>query len=611
MLTFLLKTVISVLTLIFLIVFVAIQTKYLYWPTRRMINETIPFNDESFDFIVVGSGSSGAALASRLSENSDFSVLLLEAGLQDNDLRIKSPLLFAKLFKTKYDWDFKTVPQNLYGGNREHYWPRGKVLGGSSSLNANIYMRGSARDYNDWDKLLGGNSGWSADDVWPYFEKAKVQGSNTTDPHPIIKVLLESVHNSMNLPIRDSFTERVFQDSVGYVQKTVSKGIRMSAAEAYLTPDVLARKNLHVKTNAFVTRVVFNENNKGEVYGVEVEFERHRKTHTVTLHARKEVILSAGAVQTPHILMLSGIGDSKILNKHGIKTIIDNPHVGQNLQDHYVIGVMPQVKNLISLHLLDEDPFTILKLLIDWMTNGVGLFGSNGAELNGMWTSSIAKKNKEPQPDFQLVAIPAIYEEHGLKKHPKGVHGLSIASVILRPKSRGFITLNSSDPHDYPIIDPKYYSDSEKDDITRLKEAFKTMRTVLKTKPIVDHIVKELVPGENYTTDVDIVLAMEKFGISLYHPVGTAAMGKVTTTKLNVMGTKNLRVVDGSIMPQLIGGNTNVPCIMIGEKAADIIKDEYNEVKIAEREKLRRQEEQRRREEQRRQEEQREKEEKT
>jgi choline dehydrogenase len=252
---------------------------------------------------------------------------------------------------------------------------------------------------------------------------------------------------------------------------------------------------------------------------------------------------------------------------------VNNPHVGKNLQDHYVAGIMMEI-NKISFHLLDENIVELLKSVGEYLVYRTGLLESNGAEINGLFHSEIAKNNNEKLPDFQIVGIPALYDEHSLIPHP-GLHGFSLGAVLLRPKSTGYIALNSNNPYDHPLIDPQYFSDEEGDDMKRLVSAFKLFRRLVNTPPLSEIVLSEVVPGSNYTTDEDVAYILKKKGITLYHPVGTAAIGKVTDNELRVIGIENLRVVDASVMPKLIGANTNIPTIMIAEKAADLIKHQY------------------------------------
>jgi choline dehydrogenase len=304
---FVLRTIFSIVTLVVFGFIVGIQLNILYWPARRAIDDSVLPNNSEFDFIIVGGGSAGATLANRLSENPAFRVLLLESGPQDNNLLIKAPALFSKLFKTAFDWGFYTVPQTKHGEGRRHFWPRGRVLGGSSSLNANICMWGSKADYDAWDEVLGGNSGWSGSDVWPYFEKAKIPGTVPAKPHAISVILVDAIQKYLDIPVKKIFTEQEHKPCVGFNQKTVFNGVRASSAEMYLTPDVVQRKNLFIKTNAHVRNVVFADgykSNNKRVEGVIVDFIRGKNTQTVTIKASHEVILSAGAVQTPQLLML-------------------------------------------------------------------------------------------------------------------------------------------------------------------------------------------------------------------------------------------------------------------------------------------------------------------
>ncbi|KAL0489642.1 choline dehydrogenase [Acrasis kona] len=604
--------VVAVIAAIFGTVFVRLVTK----PDRLIHNISYLLSDEDwftsssktgFDFIVIGAGSSGCVLANRLSNPShNYSVLLLEAGPSDTRLEISLPIGFPKNLKTEFDWDFETVPQK-HVGDRRMFWPRGKTLGGSSSLNAMIYQRGGRYDYDEWNQIhLGQDSKlinketnephWSYQDVLQYFKKSENnQSPDDVDPdyhgykgewrittnnwvHSLTKITIESFANAFGLEINHD-TNGKSQWGFGFNQINTFLGRRHSASDAFLTDDVLMRSNLHVRTHAHVTRLLFSDSDPTQVNGVEYVDSRN-KSRKIKIRANKEIILSAGAVQSPQILMLSGIGPKQELEKHNIKIVKHLQGVGKNLQDHACCGMYVQVN---ATSLLAEDN---LSNLFRWLLMGTGPFASNGAEGNGFMLSPLGKKLGEQHPDFQLVFLPALHINHGMTKPVERFgqsvgHGISLGYVLLNPKSKGEITLKSSDPFDAPLIDPRYFEDDT--DMKKMVEMLLLYRNVTQTDPLKSIVSKELAPGLNVTSEEHIRKAIIDDLITLYHPTSTCKMGDandpqtVVDYQLRVVGIKNLRVADASIMPQIVRGNTNAPSIMIGEKVSGMILESNSE----------------------------------
>ena len=525
-----------------------------------------------FDYIIIGGGSAGCVLAARLSENPDINVALLEAGPVDRSVLIHCPAGLALLAKTgQTNWRFDTEPQAGLNG-RTGYQPRGKVLGGSSSINAMVYTRGHRADYDHW--AAQGNPGWSYDEVLPYFKRAEhnergadaFHGSsgplNVMDlisPNPVAPLFVQAgleagfVHNP------DFNGER--QEGVGLYQVTHKNGERYSAAKAYLTLN-LARPNLQVFTNAHTTRILLEHKR-----AVGVEF--HQDGQVKQLRAAREVLLCAGALQSPQILMLSGVGPHAHLLENGIATLHDLPGVGQNLHDHVdVVQVVhaPQAKALFGLSLTGMA--RVVQGVFEWRRHRTGLLTSNFAEAGGF----IKSQTSEPIPDLQLHFVVGKLVDHG-RTTPLG-HGYSCHVCLLRPRSRGRVQLASKDPLAPPLIDPNFLSD--RDDMERLLRGFKLMRHILSQAALAPLQGKELAASARARTDVEIEHYIRDHADTIYHPVGSCRMGNgpldVVNAQLRVRGIDALRVVDASIMPRVVGGNTHAPVVMIAEKAADMIK---------------------------------------
>ncbi len=524
---------------------------------------------EQYDYVIVGGGSAGCVLAARLSEDPSLSVCLLEAGGNGKDAVIRIPPGVVAMIGTKINnWAFQTVPQKGLGG-RIGYQPRGRALGGSSAINGMIYIRGNRWDYDNWAAL--GATGWSYEEVLPYFKRAEnnetlldefhgaggpLNVAATRSDNPFPETFLRAAAQ-LQIPFNPDFNGAA-QEGVGPYQVTQKNGERCSAARGYLFPN-LTRPNLKVVTGAHARRVLFEgKTAKG------VEFREGGEVRTML--ARREVILSAGAFKSPQLLMLSGIGDGRTLQELGIGVVHDSPGVGQNLQDHidFVFTYTSKRPELVDVSLPG-----LISLVGEWRRykrERRGLFASNFGEVGAFLTTD----PREPAPDVQLHLLNAMVINHGRTIKPG--RGFSVHVNVARPKSRGEVGLYSADPEAPPRIDPNFFD--HPDDLETMVRGFRLARRIMETPEMRASWVEDLFT-KDVNTDDEIRAVLRQRSDTCYHPAGVCRMGSdaasVVDPSLRVRGVEGLRVVDASVMPALVSGNTNAPCIMIGEKAADLI----------------------------------------
>ena len=524
-----------------------------------------------FDYVIAGGGSAGCAIASRLSEDPRVKVCLLEAGGSGGSWIVRTPIGVALMLPTKINnYAFETVPQAGLNG-RKGYQPRGKALGGSSAINAMVYIRGHRWDYDHWASL--GNTGWGFDDVLPYFRKSEgnetirdafhgsdgplnVANSRTDNPFP--NAFIEAARQCQ-LPQTPDFNGAQ-QEGVGLYQLTQKNGERWSAARAYLEP-ARGRPNLTVVTGATATRITLDGK---KATGVEYR----QGSTTKTTMAGREVIVCNGAFGSPQLLMLSGIGDGAELQKHGIAVAHHLPCVGRNLQDHIDYTLSYRSKNR---DLFGVSPGGLARLFGKevgrYRREGRGMITSNFAEAGGFLRTDPALEI----PDIQLHFVVGLVDDHSRKRHVG--HGFSCHVCLLRPRSRGTVMLAGPDPVAAPRIDPRFYEDGR--DLDTMVQAFQLTRRIMDTPTLKSERTGELYIA-NVRTEAEIRQELRQRSDTVYHPVGTCRMGTgddaVVDPSLRVRGIAGLRVADASIMPTLIGGNTNAPTIMIAEKAADMIR---------------------------------------
>jgi len=518
----------------------------------------------SYDYVIVGAGSAGCVLAARLSERPDVSVALIEAGGSDRTLAVRIPAAFPKLFHTARDWDYMSDPEPGLMGRRI-FMPRGKMIGGSSSMNAMLFVRGNREDYDSWAK--SGATGWSYDEVLPYFRRMETftRGGNRYrgDSGPLfvtdhqsrigISEMLVEASQQAGLPFNEDYNAAE-QEGVGYLQVTQKRGSRWSAADAWLRP-AMSRKNLTVLTK---TQVLGVEINNGRATGVRIK----GASGDELIRANREVILSAGAIGSPQLLMLSGVGPAEHLQKIGVDVVVDNAHVGSHYQDHpfYLLNWETTAKGTLA---EAEHP----KQLVDYLVRGKGLLTSTVAE----GTAFFRTDTSLPAPDMQFHFGAAYFHNHGFDTYPKPA--FAIAPTLVAPQSRGVIRLRSADPLVKPSIIGHHLT--EQADIDAMVAGFELAREVAAQGALRDVRGKEIHPGAHVTARADIERQLRKETELIYHPTSTARMGNegeaVVDAQLRVYGIDALRVVDASVFPTIPRGNTNAATYMVAEKAADMI----------------------------------------
>lgn len=523
---------------------------------------------DEFDFIVLGAGSAGCAVAGRLSENLTHRVLLLEAGSDDDKKpRIRTPLYFVTNFKTEDDWCYYYAP-NPHTNHREDYMPRGKVVGGSSSINAMIYQRGNPENYNQWERE--GNKGWGWKEVLPYFIKAEHQERGASEFHGVNGPLNVSDLRSpseaslafvagcheLGHKLNDDFNNGE-QEGFGLYQVTIKDGQRCSSANAYLDT-AKTRENLVVKTNCLVSKVIIEANKC-----VGVEYIQDGQVKRAKCH--KEVILSAGALNTPQIMMLSGLGPRQFLEACGVKVIRDMQGVGQNLHDHASV-----ILSYYTVKPTDLDDIVTEEAKMRYAKHHDGVLSCNIAESGGFIRLS------DTIPELQYHLHTMFCGTHGFDT-PEG-HGVSLVVSVTNPLSRGYLKIVSADPTVHPFIDGNLFSRDE--DIKILIEGVKIGRELMHSSALKNIVTKECLPGESVVTDEDFEMFIRQYGTHIYHPVGTCKMGNdelsVVNHQLQVNGIQGLRIADASIMPSIVNANTNAPSIMIGEKCAAMILESFS-----------------------------------
>ena len=531
---------------------------------------------ENFDYIIIGAGSAGCILANRLSESGKYSICLIEAGPSDYNPFIHIPAGFIKtLYNPKVNWMYKAEP-SYWTGNRSIDVPRGKTLGGSSSINGHIYNRGQRMDYDSWAQK--GNNGWGYFDVLPYFKRCEQRigygddtfrgregGLQVTDlnyQHPLCDAFIAGA-GELGIPINNDYNGAV-QEGISYVQRTTYKRRRVSTARAFLNP-AKSRPNLEVKTNTLVCRVVV-ENKKA--LGVELKGKGNQSNKNY-ISANREVIISAGAINSPHLLQLSGIGSSELLKSIGVEVIHELGGVGENLRDHYAPRFCGRVKNISTINEQSKG-LAMVGEVVKYFLGGKSILNLSPSMVYGFWHSNPDLKTN----DLQFVFAPASYKlgNHGLlADHP----GFTVAAWQHRPESKGWVRARSADPIEKPLIQPNYLSEEIDRKVT--VAAMKLSRKLMQSNALKPFFDGEEYPGAEVQSDDELLDAARHWGSTTYHVMGTCRMGPASDPTaavddtLKVRGIESLRVIDASIMPSMLSANLNAGTMMIAEKGADLI----------------------------------------
>ena len=525
-----------------------------------------------YDYIIVGGGSAGCVLAARLAEDSDARILLLEVGGMDRHPLIHMPVGFAKMTSGPHTWGFKTTPQR-HAMNREIPYAQARIIGGGSSINAEIFTRGNPVDYDRWAEEEG-CEGWAFKDVQSYFLRSEgntalsgawhgtdgpLAVSNTPDPNPTTLAFVQSCHE-LGMPMNPDFNGRI-QEGAGVYQTTTKNKRRCSAASGYLRP-AMRRKNLTVETGCLVQRITFE--------GKRATGVQYRKGSRQRLaRSDGEVLVTAGAIGTPKVMMLSGVGPSGHLRDHGIDIVHDLPGVGENLTDHFGIDIVAELKGHESLDRYNK-PHWAAWAGIQYALFRSGPIASNVVEGGAFWYAD----SSAPVPDLQFHFLCGAGAEKGVPGVARGASGITLNSYTLRPKSRGAVRLRSADPADPPAIDPNFLDDPY--DIKTSVEGVRISREIFSQPSLQKYIRRIVLPDETVKTREDYLDYARKYGRTSYHPACTCRMGTdkmaVVDPQLRVHGLDGIRICDSSAMPSLIGSNTNAPTIMLAEKASDLIR---------------------------------------
>jgi len=506
--------------------------------------------------VIVGGGTAGCVLASRLTEDPDVSVLLVEAGRRSRKLHARIPAAFSKLYRTEVDWGDSTTPQPALDG-REVVFPRGRMLGGSAAMNAMMVLRGNRADYDGW--AAAGCTGWSWNDVEPAFARSAAGAfplAELPDRHVLAEAFVHAAQ-AVGIPLAPDLNGEV-DEGVGFVPVSQRRGRRFSVLEGYYAP-ASRRPNLTVVTGAVVTRILIED---GRAVGV--RFISDGDALEDEARCTREVVVCAGAVGTPHLLQLSGIGPRGPLEAAGVEVVREHPSVGANLLDHLANGLLVRTKGVETLASAESLPN-----LVRWALLGRGPLTSNLGE-------AVAFVRSRPglgAPDLELLLAPVLFEEEGLK--PPSEHGLTLAVVLLEPRSSGTVLLRSSDPRMPPAIDPQYLTDPDGADAATLLRGLRLARRVLRQEPLASFVDGEILPGDDVQTDDALLAHVRALSQTLYHPAGTCRMGadpeSVVDPHLRVRGIDGLRIADASVMPKLPHGHTNWPTVMIAERASELV----------------------------------------